>query len=115
KGNVFLGKFVDNTLSSGKILQMNGITYTGSIKDFKKEGDKEIETKEDKYVFKGKFVENKRISGKFTVLNHPCIQKISVSDYSSFNKRYNSNIKFLFKNTKIKYKGQVENRKLDDE
>jgi len=97
KGNVFLGKFVDNDLSSAFIYQSNGFIYKGKLKDFKKSGDNEIEINPDTYQFQGVFNNNKRIKGTLTLYNNPLVSFVKIEKYSKdILKNYLSRIVFKY-------------------
>jgi len=116
KGNLFLGKFVDNELAHGKIIQYNGIIYIGQISKFKKEGENELEIKPQKYEFRGKFHNNKRIKGILTILNDPFVTEIEIKEYNeNIKEKLDTCIKFKKdKYYEMTYEGVMENNKLND-
>jgi len=116
KGNVFLGKFVDNDLSDAFIYQSNGIIYKGKLKDFKKSGDNEIEIKPDTYQFQGVFNNNKRIKGTLTLYNNPLVSSVTLQKYSKeILKNYLAKIVFKHDGGEVVYEGEVKERKLNSE
>jgi len=116
KGNVFLGlDFKDDTISEGKILQLNDIIYQGSLVNFKKHGLFAVEIKQNKYKFEGTFKDNKRISGKLT-LQHQFIKEMQIEDYSKMTGEYKTQIKFVNREDhECIYEGKVAFNKLNDE